>query len=131
VGPNRQRHRCTNAQRARAPTRQPHWAEREKASELTGRSADKTGPHGGESGEGERRARARAAGLDWADLDRIRVFFFPRISNCFSTLFSLAFSIQIQTKFQIQTNSNMCNNSRIFKINMTQHFMTHNVLAKK
>jgi hypothetical protein len=106
-------------------------AEREKVSELTERDADRMGPYGGESGEGERRARdppltgegrlsvragagARAAGPAWADLCRIRIFLFPGISNCFSILFSLGFTIQIQTKFQIQTNSNMCNNSKNF-----------------
>jgi hypothetical protein len=56
-------------------------------------------------------ARARGpAGLDgpaWAALA-----FSPGFSNCFSISFSLGFSIQIQTKFQIQTNSNMCNNSK-------------------
>jgi hypothetical protein len=54
----------------------------------------------------------RAAGPAWADLGRIRAFLFPGISNFFSIVFSLGFSIQIQTKFQIQTNSNMCNNSK-------------------
>jgi hypothetical protein len=38
--------------------------------------------------------------------------------------FSLGFSIQIQIKFQIQTNSNMCNNSKNIQ---TQHDATcHN-----
>jgi hypothetical protein len=46
-----------------------------------------------------------------ADLGRIGVFLFPRISNCFSISFSLG-AIQIQTKIQIQTNSYMCNNSK-------------------
>jgi hypothetical protein len=89
------------------------------------------------AGRGEAGARStadsvggRAAGPAWADLGRIRVFLFPGISNCFSILFSLGFSIQIQNKFQIQTNSNMCNNSRIFKLSMMQDFMTHNVLTK-
>ena len=50
--PAEQRHRRTSAQRARALTRWPHWAERERADELAGRGADRTGPHGGESGEG-------------------------------------------------------------------------------
>jgi hypothetical protein len=47
AGSVEQRHRRVSVQRARAPTRRPHWAERERA-----------GPHGSESGEGERRARA-------------------------------------------------------------------------
>jgi hypothetical protein len=48
-------------------------------------------------------------GLAWAE---IAFPFFQGFSNCFSILFSLGFSIQIQTKFQLQTNSNMCNNSK-------------------
>jgi hypothetical protein len=120
AGPAEQQHRRASAQQARAPIRRPHWAERENASELTGRGADRTSPHVVESGEGGRRARdppltdagARAAGPAWADLGRIRVFLFPGIFNCFFILFSLGFSIQIQTKFQIQTNSNMCKNSK-------------------
>jgi hypothetical protein len=36
------------------------------------------------------------------------LFFFFEISNVFSILISLWFSNQTQTKFQIQTNSNMC-----------------------
>jgi hypothetical protein len=48
----------------------------------------------------------------WAGLGCFGFFFFPGFSNCFSISFSLGFSIQIQTKFQIQTNSNMCNNSK-------------------
>jgi hypothetical protein len=54
--------------------------------------------------------RPRWAG--WTGLGCFGFFFFPRFSNCFSISFSLGFSIQIQTKFQIQTNSNMCNNSK-------------------
>jgi hypothetical protein len=80
-----QQHRRASTRRARAPTRRPHWAEREKASELARRGADRMGPHGGESGEGEKRARgplligggrlsarARALlgrlGLTWAEM---------------------------------------------------------------
>jgi hypothetical protein len=125
--PVEQRHRRASTRRARAPTRRPHWAEREKDNELAGRGTNRMCPHGGESGEGEKRARdplltgggrltaragAHATGPAWAYLGRIRVFLFPGISNCFSILFSLGFSIQIQTKFQIQTNSNIRNNSK-------------------
>jgi hypothetical protein len=53
-----------------------------------------------------------SAGLDWPGLGCFGFFYFPGISNCFSISFSLGFSIQIPTKFQIQTNSNMCNNSK-------------------
>ena len=41
-----------SAQRARAPTRWPQWAERKRAGELAGRGTDRTGPHGGQSREG-------------------------------------------------------------------------------
>jgi hypothetical protein len=57
AGPAEQRHSRASTRRAKAPTRQPHWAEREKANELAGRGADGMGPHGGESGEGEKHAR--------------------------------------------------------------------------
>jgi hypothetical protein len=49
--------------------------------------------------------RAGSAGLK-------RLFLFPGNFQLLFFLFSLGFSIQIQTKFQIQTNSNMCNNSK-------------------
>jgi hypothetical protein len=56
------------------------------------------------------RARARVgAGLIWSEM---RFSIFPEISNGFSILFPLGFSIQIQTKFQMQTNSNICINSK-------------------
>jgi hypothetical protein len=50
-------------------------------------------------------ARLARFGLKW-------VFFFPGNFYCLLFLFSLGFSIQIQTKFQIQTKSNMCINSK-------------------
>jgi hypothetical protein len=59
-------------------------------------------------------ARARApggAGLNgptWAEMP----FSFFLEFYCLFHLFSLGFSIQIQIKFQIQTKSNMCNNSK-------------------
>jgi hypothetical protein len=62
------------------------------------------------SGAAGARARAGLGLVGW--LGPKWLFLFSRISNCFSISFSLGFSIQIQTKFQIQTNSNMCNNSK-------------------
>jgi hypothetical protein len=62
-----------------------------------------------------RRRRRAGAWPGWAELGRLgcfAFFFFSGFSNCFSISFSLGFSIQIQFKFQIQTNSNMCNNSK-------------------
>jgi hypothetical protein len=40
------------------------------------------------------------------------LFLFSWNFYCLFYLFSLGFSIQIQIKFQIQTNSNICNNSK-------------------
>jgi hypothetical protein len=92
AGLAKQQHRRASAQRARVPTRRPHWAERERVVELAGRSADRTGPHGGESGEGGGRARAsgptgpkgRNKGGSWAS--SVFLIYF-RISNSFSFYF--------------------------------------------
>jgi hypothetical protein len=54
------------------------------------------------------RGRAGVIGLAWG---RNGLFLFPEFFFLFY-LFSLGFSIQIQIKFQIQTKSNMCNNSK-------------------
>jgi hypothetical protein len=56
-----------------------------------------------------RRARGGGGGggrAHWRGLGQNEVFHFSGISNAFSILFSLGFLIQIQT------NSNMCNNSK-------------------
>jgi hypothetical protein len=50
VGPAKQQHRSASAQQARAPTRRPHWAKRERAGDLARRGADEMGPQGGMSG---------------------------------------------------------------------------------
>jgi hypothetical protein len=67
---------------------------------------------GGREGENRLSARARAQasrlglnGPNW-------VFLISGNFYCLFYLFSLGFSIPIQIKFQIQTNSNMCNNSK-------------------
>jgi hypothetical protein len=69
--------------------------------------ADEVGPRGREgeerAGEGNWRRQPSPTGLDWAGLGCFGFFYFPGISNCFSISFSLGFSIEIQTKFQIQT----------------------------
>jgi hypothetical protein len=52
-------------------------------------------------------ARAGLSGPTWAE---IGFFLFPGIFYMLFYLFSLGFSIQI--KFQIQTKSNICNNSK-------------------
>jgi hypothetical protein len=79
--------------------------EREKQARVREDDADKPGPLGSE-GESERgRAGWRRLGLNW-------LFYFPGNFYLLFYLFSLGFSIQIQIKFQIQTKSNMCNNSK-------------------
>jgi hypothetical protein len=57
-------------------------------------------------------AGARAAPLGWtvSVWAEIVFSFFPGNFYCLFFLFYLGFSIQIQTKFQIQTKSNMCIN---------------------
>jgi hypothetical protein len=79
--------------------------QRERGSERARVGADRRGP------PVKHRGRARGLGLvgwfgpNWP---------FPFSWNfyCLFYLFSLGFSIQIQLKFQIQTKSNMCNNSK-------------------
>jgi hypothetical protein len=109
--------------------------------------ADRTGP----LGSGRERGRDARVGADrrgppvrdwrragvgsraWLGLvgrlGRIGFFYFPGIFQLLFYLFSLGFSIQIQTKFQIKIQT-CATIQRIFKLNMMQHFMTHNVLEK-
>jgi hypothetical protein len=91
-----------------APIAWPHWAvSKREREESAGEGVPLTGGSHLSGGVGARPG--------WAELGRlgcIAFFFFPGFSNCFSISFSLGFSIQIQFKFQIQTNSNMCNNSK-------------------
>jgi hypothetical protein len=59
------------------------------------------------------RASARVAWLGRAGSVGLKSpFLFPGNFELLFFLFSLGFSIQIQTKFQIQPNSNMCNNPK-------------------
>jgi hypothetical protein len=59
------------------------------------------------------RAGARARKLGRLGLTRPDwIFLFPGNFYLLFYLFSLGFSIQIQIKFQIQTKSNICNNSK-------------------
>jgi hypothetical protein len=115
AGPTELRHRRASAQRARAPTRWPHWAEWERVGELARCGADRMGPHGGESGEGGRRACAsgptgptgRNRG-SWASLvfSFISEFLIP-----FPFIFSSEFNSN-SNLIQIQTISNMCINQK-------------------
>jgi hypothetical protein len=115
---------------ARCLAKRARKAEREKGREGGGNWHRQPGLTGQREGESERVGKGTAADRwsppvrrhgrasawpGWAELGRLGCFgffFFPGFSNCFSISFSLGFSIQIQTKFQIQTNSNMCNNSK-------------------
>jgi hypothetical protein len=90
-----------------------HRATSESGHERGRIGADRLAPPGNERGRergGRERGHARGARPD--GLVGPNWLFFFGISNGFSILFSLGFSIQIQTKFQIQTNSNMCTNSK-------------------
>jgi hypothetical protein len=105
-------------------TRQVHEAARERGVQARATGADRAAPLGKGRGEGSVRGEkprltggthlSRGAGArpGWAELGCNGFLFLQGISNCCSILFSLGFSVQIQTKFQIQTNSNMCNNSK-------------------
>jgi hypothetical protein len=86
-----------------APTGLAHGTEREGES---GRSGLRR--QAGPACQAEGRAGAGLTGLPWAQ------FLFPFSWNfyCLFYLVSLGFSIQIQIKFQIQTKSSMCNNSK-------------------
>jgi hypothetical protein len=53
--------------------------------------------------------RRRLAGPSWVGWAALPFYFSLNFLMLFH-FFSLGFSIQIQFKFQIQTNSNMCNN---------------------
>jgi hypothetical protein len=98
--------RREHARRDLAPTDRSHWSEKERGSELAGRGVDRWGPP--TSGRGH----ARSGGLvgpAWAERSRGRGFGLFSLSFYFSEfqiLFLLFFSIQIQT------NSNMYNNSK-------------------
>jgi hypothetical protein len=85
------------------------WGRRDREGGRRGEKngADSSGPQGRE----RRGARAGAglSGPTWAELafSNFLEFLLPFY------LFSLGFSIQIKIKFQIQTKSNICNNSKI------------------
>jgi hypothetical protein len=106
----------TERERARTrettPTDQPHRAARERERGKWARSGlrRQTGLACQAQGAGGR-GRARGLGLlGW--LGRKWPFPFSWNLYCLFYLFSLGFSIPIQIKFQIQTKSNMCNNSK-------------------
>jgi hypothetical protein len=99
--------------------------ERERAGKKTG--ADRLAPLGSERvREGTREgelpltggvrlsggAGARPGWACWAGLGCFLLFFFSEFSNSFSIFFYRFFQIQIQTRFQIQINSNLCNTSK-------------------
>jgi hypothetical protein len=93
------------AQMSLAPTGRPHWAAseregRERGHELAQTGRDRLSWAAGAGGGGG------GGAANWAGLGQNEVFYFSGISNAFSILFSLGFLIQIQT------NSNMCNNSK-------------------
>jgi hypothetical protein len=58
------------------------------------------------------RGRARGAGPAWAKWAEMAFSISREFLIAFLFIFSRVFSIQIQIKFQIQTKSNICNNSK-------------------
>ena len=82
----------------------PWGSEREGA---LARQADRRGVpvSAGGCGRARKLVRLGLTGPDW-------LFLFPGNFYLLFYLFSLGFSIQIQIKFQIQTKSNICNNSK-------------------
>jgi hypothetical protein len=93
-----------------APTDRPHraarWREGEKGRAGWRRHAGSACPGLRARGRGH---GAGPAGPTWAEKWG---FPFSREFLMLFYLFSLGFSIQVQIKFQIQTKSNMCNNSK-------------------
>ena len=93
--------------RETAPTGLAHGAARERERGREGTPTDRACLSGREGA----RVRARGLGL-MGCLGPNWLFLFSWNFYCLFYLFSLGFSIQIQIKFQIQTKSNMCNNSK-------------------
>jgi hypothetical protein len=85
----------------------PRGRERGGGEGALARQADRQGPPVSAGGRGRARkvGRLGLTGLDW-------LFLFPGNLYLLFYLFSLGFSIQIQIKFQIQTKSSICNNSK-------------------
>jgi hypothetical protein len=106
AGPAGQRHKRASIRRAKAPTRWPHRTTRGREERV---GADWRGPLVRERGRADAGTRAQLGLV--GRLGRNGFSIFQGFSNCFLSIFS-RFSIQIQTKFQIQANSNMCNNSK-------------------
>jgi hypothetical protein len=97
------------------------WGRRDRERERVGVGEERTAPtalaHGaereGEIGRAQACGHGRACGLGlFVWLGPKWPFPFSWNFYCLFYLFSLGFSIQIQIKFQIQTESNMCNNSK-------------------
>jgi hypothetical protein len=72
------------------------------------------------------RGHARAAGLSGPKW----LFYFPGIFQLLFYLFSLGFQFKFKPSFKFKLIQTCATIQRIFKLNMMQHFMTHNVLAK-
>jgi hypothetical protein len=86
----------------------PRGSERERGREGTLVGTDRRGPHVRHRGRSGAGARAGLSGPTWAEIG----FPFSRdFLIAFLFIFS-RFSIQTQIKFQIQTKSNICNNSK-------------------
>jgi hypothetical protein len=103
-----------------ALTREIHWAAGENGRGHGRIDADRLAPLGSERERAGAWAGADSRGLPvrgggrargWAYWAEMGFSIFWNF-KCLFYLFFLGFSIQIQTKFQIQTKSNMCTNSK-------------------
>jgi hypothetical protein len=121
-----------------------HGTEAQTREHTTGQSADMVTPQNSEKERG-REARvgadrrgppvrdqghARAAGLS-GPIGPKWLFYFRGIFQLLFYLFSLGFQFNFKPSFKFKLIQTYATIQRIFKLSMMQHFMTHNVLAKK
>jgi hypothetical protein len=110
-GPRDSERRCARMEEIGADKSAPPGSERERG----GESEREKALTGGDrlSGEGWR-AGAGLRWPSWAVWAEMWFFYFPGISNGFSILFSLGFSIQIRSKIQIKPIQACASIQRIF-----------------
>jgi hypothetical protein len=85
-----------------------------------------------QAGPACQRPRARGCGhARVAELSGPKYFFyFPGIFQLLFYLFSLGFQFKFKPSFKFKLIQTCATIQRIFKLNMMQYFMTHNILAK-
>jgi hypothetical protein len=77
------------------------------------------------------RRHARAARLSGPIGPKWLFFFFLGIFQLLFYLFSIGFQFKFKPSFKFKLIQTCATIQRICKLSMMQHFMTHNVLAKK